>query len=371
MEEKRKMKGKTPETQDITRTTLQVLFIGMLIAAVLWILRPFLTSIIWATMIVVATWPILLALQARMKDIRGFAAATMTIVLLMVVVVPFLLAITAIIEKADDVSTWVKSLTAFTVPPPPAWLGRVPLAGPKLVEYWRQFESLGPEELSKYLAPYARQVVTWFVGQVGSVVMVVIQFLVTVIIAAILYAKGETASAGIRGFARRLGGQQGEEAVILAAKAIRGVALGIVVTAVLQAIVSGIGLGITGVPAASLLTAVIFILCLAQVGPTLVLAPAVIWLYWKDGAVWGTILLVFSILAITLDNFVRPVLIRKGADLPLVLIFSGVIGGLIAFGIIGLFIGPVLLAVAYTLLKAWVSGDARGETGTTAGDRDG
>ena len=364
------MNGKNAEPQHITRTTLQILFIGMLIAAVLWVLRPFLTSLMWATMIVVATWPILLAFQARMKGLRGLAVAAMTIILLLIVVMPFLLAIVAIIEKADDISTWMKSLTAFTVPPAPEWLGKVPLAGRRLAEYWRQFESLGPEELSKFLAPYARQVATWFVSQVGSLVMVVIQFFLTVVIAAILYAKGEAASAWIRAFARRLGGQQGEETVILAAKAIRGVALGIVVTAFLQTIVSGIGLGITGVPAAPLLAAIIFILCLAQVGPTLVLAPAVIWLYWKEGAVWGTILLVFLILAITLDNFVRPFLIRKGADLPLILVFSGVIGGLIAFGIIGLFIGPVLLAVAYTLLKAWVSGNAPAETGAAAEDRD-
>jgi predicted PurR-regulated permease PerM len=362
------MNGRSAESFDITRTTLQVLFIGLLIAAVLWTLRPFLISMIWATMIVVATWPVLLALQGLMKDSRGFAVAIMTTILLMVLVIPFLLATIAIIERADDVSTWVKSLIAFTVPPPPEWLRRIPLAGPKLAAYWGQFESLGPEELSKYLAPYARQAATWFLGQVGSVVIVVVQFLLTVVIAAILYAKGESAATGIRGFARRLAGQRGEEAVILAAKTIRGVALGIVVTAVLQATVSGIGLGITGVPAASLLVAVIFILCLAQIGPAIVLIPAIIWLYWKDGAAWGTILLVFSILAITLDNFVRPVLIKKGADLPLILIFSGVIGGLIAFGIIGLFIGPVLLAVAFTLLKAWVSGVPQGQPDVTAED---
>jgi predicted PurR-regulated permease PerM len=100
-------------------------------------------------------------------------------------------------------------------------------------------------------------------------------------------------------------------------------------------------------------------LCLAQIGPALVLVPALIWLYWKGSAIWGTVLLVFSILAVTLDNFVRPVLIRKGADLPLIMIFAGVIGGLISFGIIGLFIGPVVLAVTYTLLKAWVTGNVR------------
>ena len=363
------MNGKSPESFDITRTTLQVLFIGLLIAAVLWILRPFLTSIIWATMIVVATWPILIWVQARMKGHRGLAVATMTIVLLLIVVLPFLFAVIAIIENAGDVSTWVKSLTAFTVPAPPAWFGGVPLIGPKVAEYWRQFESLGPEELFKYLMPYARQVATWFVSQAGSVAMVVVQFLLTVIIAAILYAKGETASEGVRSFARRLGGQRTEEVTILAARAVRGVALGVVVTAIFQSTVGGIGLAITGVPAAMLLTAVMFMLCLAQIGPSLLLIPAVIWLYWKEGATWGTILLVFSILAITLYNFIRPVLIKKGADLPLILIFSGVIGGLIAFGIIGLFIGPVLLAVAYTLLKAWVSGDPQDKVPVTEGDQ--
>ncbi len=122
-----------------------------------------------------------------------------------------------------------------------------------------------------------------------------------------------------------------------------------------------------GVPAAALLTAVMFILCLAQIGPGLVLIPVVIWLYWAHGALWGTVLLVFTVVAATIDNFIRPVLIKKGADLSLVLIIAGVIGGLIAFGIIGLFIGPVVLAVTYTLLKVWVSHDDRGEAPADGG----
>jgi predicted PurR-regulated permease PerM len=108
-----------------------------------------------------------------------------------------------------------------------------------------------------------------------------------------------------------------------------------------------------------------FMLCLAQVGPGLVMIPAVIWLYWQDGALWGTILLVVSVVAATIDNVIRPVLIRKGADLPLVMIFAGVIGGLVAFGILGLFIGPVVLAVSYTLLETWVMG---GEADEGAGE---
>jgi predicted PurR-regulated permease PerM len=123
-----------------------------------------------------------------------------------------------------------------------------------------------------------------------------------------------------------------------------------------QAAVGGLGLVITGIPAAGLFTAVMLFLCLAQLGPLLVLIPAVVWLYWTGQTALGTTLLVISVAAGTIDSVVRPVLIRRGVDLPLLLIFAGVIGGLIAFGIIGLFVGPVVLTVTFTLLKAWVSG---------------
>jgi predicted PurR-regulated permease PerM len=353
-------------SHDVTRTTLQVLSIAILIGAVAWIIRPFLTSIIWAAMIVVTTWPILLALQARLKNRRLLAAAIMTAGLLLVVLVPMLLAVAAIIKGADDTYIWAKSLSAFAVPAPPEWLGNIPLVGTKLVDLWRKAAHTGAAELFTYLSPYARQILRWFVGQAGSVGMLFIQFFLTVIIAAILYAKGEAASAGMGAFVRRLAGEHGVAVMHLAGKAIRGVALGVVVTAITQATVGGIGLAVTGVPAAALLTAVMFMLCLAQIGPILVLVPAVIWVYWNDGALWGTILLVFAIVAVALDNFVRPVLIRRGADLPLVMIFAGVIGGLIAFGIIGLFIGPVVLAVAHTLLKGWVSGGAEQRTSASS-----
>ena len=141
----------------------------------------------------------------------------------------------------------------------------------------------------------------------------------------------------------------------LAGQAIRGVALGVVVTAILQSTASGLGLVLVSVPFAAILTAVIFMLCVAQIGPGLVLIPAVIWVYATRGAWWGTGFLLWAIFCGTFDNFLRPLLIKRGADLPLLLIFSGVIGGLIALGVIGLFIGPVVLAVAYMLLVDWVS----------------
>ena len=137
--------------------------------------------------------------------------------------------------------------------------------------------------------------------------------------------------------------------------AIRSVALGVVVTAVAQTAVSGLGLLVVGMPFAGLLTAAIFILCLIQVGPGLVLVPVVVWMYYSGDAVWATVMLVFTIVAGTMDQFIRPVLIRRGADLPILLILAGVIGGLIAFGVLGIFIGPTVLAIAYTLLNAWMA----------------
>ena len=354
------MKEKTRITPDVTHTTLAVIFIGGLMAASFWILRPFLMSILWASLIVIATWPVLEMLQARLGGRRGLAAAIMTLIILLVVLIPLTLAVLTIINHVDDIAARVKSLSTLTLPPsPPEWLERIPLAGEKLAAKWRELAVLSPEERSTLVTPYAKNLLQWFADKAGSVGMTMLQFLLTTIIAAIMYANGEIIRSGILSFARRLAGQRGEDVAILAGKAVRGVALGVVVTAIIQAAVGGAGLAITGVPAASVLTAVMFMFCLAQIGPALVLIPAVIWLYWKGEPIWGTVLLVFSIIAVTMDNFIRPVLIKKGADLPLVMIFAGVIGGLIAFGIIGLFIGPVVLAVTYTLLKAWVTGSSQ------------
>ena len=177
----------------------------------------------------------------------------------------------------------------------------------------------------------------------------------TLIVAAIFYARGEWVAGTLRDFGRRLAGTRGETAVLLAGQSIRGVALGVIVTALVQSSLGGIGLAIAGVHPVALLTASMFMLCIAQLGPIFILLPAIIWTYWIGESGWGTFLLVWSIPVFGLDNFLRPVLIRRGADLPLLLIFAGVVGGLIGFGLVGIFVGPVVLAVGYTLLTAWVS----------------
>jgi predicted PurR-regulated permease PerM len=348
-------------SRDIARTTFQLLALGVLVASSFWIVRPFLLPLTWGTMIAVATWPLLLRLQGWLGGRRALAVAVMTLALLLILVVPLYFGTQAVVENADRIADWTKALSTLRVPQPPAWVAGLPLVGAKVAERWQEAAAAQPEELAARIVPYARTAAVWFVGQAGSVGLLLVQFLLTVIISAILFANGEAVVRGVDLFARRLAGQRGENAVHLAGQAIRGVALGVVVTAILQSTAAGLGIAVVGVPFAAVLTAVIFMLCIAQIGPVLLLIPTVIWVYSSQGAAWGTGFLVWAIFCSTFDNFLRPVLIRQGADLPLLLIFAGVIGGLLAFGVIGLFIGPVVLAVAYTLLVDWLSQDSPAE----------
>ncbi len=348
---------------DLTRVTLAILFLAGLIGTSLWILRPFLPAVVWAAMLVIATWPILRKVQAWLWNSRALAVTAMTIMLLLVFVTPLWLAIGTIVDNAGLIVDWAESVASSGLPPPPSWLADLPLVGARAVQAWQGFGEAGARELLQKAMPYAGSITQWFVAAVGSFGMVLVQFLLTVAVAAIMYAKGERATATVIRFGVRLAGARGEQAVLLAGQAIRGVALGVVVTALVQSAVGGLGLAVAGVPFASVRSAVMFMLCIAQIGPAPVLLPAVVWMFAGNDPGWAVFLLICTILAVGMDNILRPVLIRKGADLPLLLILAGVIGGLIAFGLIGIFLGPVILAVGYTLLDAWI---AEGDAGPTA-----
>jgi len=344
--------------RDITRTVLAVLFIGALIGTSLWILLPFLGAAIWAVTIVTATWPLMISIQGWLWGRRSLAVAVMTVVLLCVLVIPLWLAIGTIVANTDQIAGWVKSMSDFEFPPPPDWLGRLPIFGGDLVAAWKKVALAGVQDFLKKLAPYGGTAVRWFAAEVGGFGALVLQFLLTVAFAALLYAKGEQATSWVKRFGRRLAGPRGEHSIQLAGQAVRGVALGVVVTALAQSILGGVGLAISGIPFAAILTAMMFMMAVAQIGPLLVLVPSVVWLYWSGSTGWGTFLLIWTLVVGTMDNFLRPILIKKGADLPLLLIFIGVVGGLIAFGLIGIFVGPVVLAVGHTLLSAWVDEEA-------------
>ena len=348
--------------RELTRILLTVIVIGGLIAASLWILRPFLGAIIWAIMIVVATWQLMIRVQRWAGGRRWVAVTVMSLVLLMVLVVPLSAAIGTVVSHVDDIVAWAKNLREFKLPAPPSWLAGLPLVGARAAGLWQEVGADGIQVLVTKITPYAGGLTAWFVSQMGSFGALFIQFLLTVVAAAVLYAYGEDAADWVLRFGARLGGERGENAVRLSGQAIRGVARGVVVTAFVQSLIGGVGLAIAGVPFATLLTAFMFLLAIAQIGAVPVLALACGWLFWSGDTGWGIFLVVVTLIAGTLDNFLRPYLIKQGAaELPLLLIFIGVIGGLVSFGLIGIFIGPLVLAVTHTLLRAWLYADAEME----------
>ncbi|HEX4968046.1 MAG TPA: AI-2E family transporter YdiK [Nitrospiraceae bacterium] len=342
---------------ELTRDTLAVVFLFALIAASVWILLPFLAAVVWATMIVVATWPLLLLLQRWLLGRRWLAVTVMTLLLLAIFVLPFSFVIGAVMEHYKEISAWTKTLATLTLPPPPDWLVKIPLVGARAAVRWQQVAELSHEDLAAHLTPYVGGIARWVAEQLGSLGLLLGQIVLTVLVSAVLYATGESAAAMALRFGSRLAGAQGEQAIRLAGQAIYGVALGVVLTAFVHAVLGGIGLAVAGVPFSVMLTAVMFISATVQIGVIPVMLCAVAWLYWTGDTTWGTVLLVWTLVISPVDNILRPILIKQGADLPLLLIIAGVLGGLLAFGIVGLFVGPVVLAVAYTLFTAWIGED--------------
>ena len=352
-----------PPNQDLARTTLAVLCLGGLIASTAWILGPFLPSTIWAITLVIATWPVLKRVQAALGGRRSPAVLVMTLLLVAIVVLPFGSAVVTIVKNSGRIEQIATAVTSFQIPPTPSWVSDLPVIGDPVAEAWDHVASAGVNSLLVEAGPYVGTVTKYFVSAVGSLGTFFVQLLLTIVVASILYANGDSAAAMVRRFGYRLAGERGEDVVRLAGQAIRGVALGVVVTAVLQSLLSGVALAVAGVPFAGILTAVTFMLCIIQIGPALVLLPAIGWLYYTDATGRMAFLLIGTILILSLDNVLRPLLIRRGADLPLLLILVGVIGGLMAFGLIGVFVGPAMLAVTYTLLQAWLGEDTPASTG--------
>jgi predicted PurR-regulated permease PerM len=339
---------------DVTRLVFLVLFIAMLLAGSFWTLLPFLGGLIWAATVVIATWPLLIQLRARTG--RPWVAVTvMTASTLLAVILPFAFAVSTLLDVAHRGPELLADFFTKGLGPPPEWLGRIPAVGTQLVAKWQEIAAGGRDALIETARPYVGAATHWLVAVTGGIGVVAVNILLTVALVAILFVQGETAARGALAFGYRLGGERGMQVMRLAAQAVRSVALGVVVTALVQSVLTGIALWICGIPAPAVLAALVFVLGIAQLGPLPVMLPAIAWLYWTDQAVWGTVLLVLAIPIGALDNVLRPILIRRGVQLPMLLIIAGVIGGLIAFGVMGLFVGPVILAASYTLVKSWVA----------------
>lgn len=356
-------------SSELTRTLLAVLGLLALIAGSLWVLRPFIPAFIWAVTIVIATWPLLGWVQSKAWNRRDAAVFVMTGGLLLLFFVPLAVAFMTLARHTDWVVLTLRGAAAWQPVRLPAWMLDLPWIGARIDSLWQEWQALGAQGWLTRVTPYLGSVAAAVLKELGALGALAVQGVLTIPLAALLYVKGETAGAGVLQFAHRLAGDRGTKTVRLAADAIRGVALGVVVTAVVQALLGGLGLAVAGVPAVAFLTALMFFFALAQIGVIPVLLPAVVWLFWSEQTGWGVALLVWMLWVATLDNFLRPWLIQRGVDLPLWLVFFGVVGGFLALGLLGVFLGPVILAITWTLLAAWVAEDRQNPEQGAGGEK--
>jgi predicted PurR-regulated permease PerM len=241
-------------------------------------------------------------------------------------------------------------------PTPPAWLAGLPLVGERLGQLWTRLHA-AEGDIGAMIAPYSRPIASYLVNVGQAAVESVVEILAALVVATVFWTSGDAMVAQLRDVARRLGGQTAVASVDMAGGAVRGVAWGVVGTGLLQAVLMGIGLAIAGVPGAAVLGFFTLVFSISQVlGPLVVVtwAGAAAWLYGEGETGWAIFMLLWGLLLVSSsDNVVRPLLIKRSSAMPLGLIILGVFGGLIAFGFLGLFIGPAVLAVAHGLLRAW------------------
>ncbi|MFP3029194.1 MAG: AI-2E family transporter YdiK [Arsenophonus sp.] len=347
-------KVQSPSTNDLPKFIFSIIAILLMITACFWVLKPFILGFLWAGMLVIATWPLFKKIESKLWHKRWLASIVMTLLIILLFVVPFAILIVSIIQNSGSLIEWAK-LPAEIRLPELLWLKTLPFIGNKLFYGWHTLLANGGNALIGKLQPYVGEATSWFLAQAINAGRFIFHLIVMLLFSALLYLKGESLILNIRHFAIRLAGTQGDIAILLAGQSIRAVALGVVVTALIQAITSGIGLTLADIPYSEILTILIFVCCVAQLGPLLIMVPSIIWLFWLGDTKWAIIMIIWSIIVATMDGVLRPILIKMGANLSMILIFIGVIGGILSFGVIGLFIGPVVLAVSHNLLTAWMN----------------
>ncbi|HWT08128.1 MAG TPA: AI-2E family transporter [Roseomonas sp.] len=329
-------------------------------AACLLVLRPFISALLWAVILAFSTWPVFAFLCHRVRLSRGIAAALMVAAMFLLVGLPIVLAAPTSREEVEALRADLEALLTEGLPGLGAWLSGLPVVGP-WIRNWigdAEFDLLG---LTGLLRPYAGTLTQQAIAVLLAVLSGLAELLLAILLAFFFYRDGPAMAGRVEGLMRRLGGQTGFRMMTLAADVTRGVVWGLVGTAVAQGILAGIGLSIAGVPQAVLLAVVTGVISIFPVGAPLVWIPSSLWLLTQGQTGWGIFMAAYGALVISsVDNIIRPWAIARGANLPLLLTLMGALGGVLAFGFLGLFLGPVVLAVGYTLLLEFAGGADEG-----------
>lgn len=333
-------------------TALQVGLVALLVYASSRIILPFTSLLLWSVILAVVLYPLHLRLTLWLGN--RWSALLIGLVGVVVMLVPMLVVVTSL---GNSIISLVSSLQThgLTVPPPPARLAEFPLIGQKITEAWTLVATNVPEALARY-RPMLSAPAAWLLSFAGGLVAGELSFLLSFVIAAVLIAYGE----GAADFARRLlervthSEARGIRLVALTAATIRGVALGIVGVAAIQSLLVGIGFFAIGLPAAGLWTLATLLLAIVQVPAILLTLPVIAYVFATEATTPAIVFMVWTLVAGLSDNVLKPLMLGRGLDVPMPVILIGVIGGMVAEGLLGLFLGPVLLAVGYALLAEWL-----------------
>ena len=334
---------------------VRIALVTLLALGCFFILQPFIAAILFAAIVCVTTWPLHAWLLARLGDRPALTSALMILLLMLVVVLPMFFLAVSVADAVPPLADKLRGLVLRAAMGPPEWLGSIPFIGEQLDAYWHSLAESREEfnKLLKQLYDPARRVLLTVVALTGEGLL---QLVLVLFIAFFFYRDGPALGERLQDSSRRLGGALGEQMLALARSTVMGVMVGIVGTAAAQALVTLIGLLIAGVPGAMLLAAATFFLSMIPIGPPLVWGAAAFWLYDQGQTGWAIFMAVYGLAVISsVDNFVKPLLISRTASLPILLIALGVFGGVLAFGFIGIFLGPVLLALGLVLAEKWTA----------------
>lgn len=341
-----------------TERIVRLVALTLLGIACLQIILPFLGALTWAAIIAITVWPAFTWLARRLGDRPVLAASLCSLGLFVVLILPFAVLTATLGQAVPQVATMLKDLAQSIAPTPPDWVSGLPLVGGLLRDVWLSAVTDMSGLVTKAL-PAAEEAGVWALAQGANLALALLEFLFAILIAAVFLITADRSADLAERLVSRLNiGEQGR-IIPLVVGTVRSVSIGLVGTASVQALIAALGFFIAGMPGVALLGFGTFMLALVQLPTFLIWLPSAIWLYYtgETGSaiflgIWG------AALVNTVDNFLRPYLISRGAKLPFALILMGVLGGLLAWGIIGLFIGPTLLAVAYSLIRSWI-GTAR------------
>lgn len=331
---------------------LGLVLLLMLAVGCFLVLRPFLTAIFLAVTLCLSTWPLFRRAEGLLGQRPRAAALVMVLVATGFLVVPLVVLGTNLADDVTRLNTAVRSAIEQGLPPP-RWLGRVPLIGDEAERVWVQV-SEHRAELRPTLAPYLQPIREWALRQGASVVSGTLQVAFGIVLAFFLYRDGPYVESRVEWALSRLGGWRAQRLLRTAGTTITSVVNGVLGTSLVQGILLGFSFWLAGVPGAVVLGALGVIMTLLPMGIVVLWLPAALWLMSDGHTGWAVFVMVWNGLFVgSLDNVLRPYLISRRIRMPMVLIFLGVLGGLVAFGIIGIFVGPVLLAVAHTLFQDW------------------